>query len=161
MLNWGDFSVGMAIVHSQRSSIGRHVSETQDDTTVLFSEMLPAHILRYLVSDLIPDSYDARLFSAIDALYDPSSELGQKITTLVSMSRMFNDVSNSGCESNFIAWKEALQSISKDPSLYWLSPISTWLNDVTYQKLTNQSIVEWGIMKQNDLGRVSTVICSK
>ncbi|WP_152432291.1 hypothetical protein [Vibrio aquimaris] len=149
----GDFQRYMAILHSQRSSLGRHVSAMQDNTPVLFAEMLPAHILRYLVSDLIPDSYDARLFGAIDALYDPSSELGQKITTLVSMSRMFNDVSNSGCESNFIAWKEALLSISKDPSLYWLSPISTWLNNVTYQKLTNQSIVEWGIMKQNDLGQ--------
>ncbi|MBU2898999.1 hypothetical protein [Vibrio hepatarius] len=156
--NWlhsqlGDFQRYMAIVHSQRTSVGRHVSEMQDNAPVLFSEILPAHILRYLISDLIPDSYDARLLSSIDALYNPSSELGQKITTLVSMSRMFNEVSNSGCESNFIAWKEALLAISKDPSLHWLSPISTWLNNVTYQQLTNQAIVEWGIMKQNELGQ--------
>ena len=147
----GDFQRYAAIVHSQHTSVGRHAPE-MEETPVLFSEMLPAYILRYLVSDLIPDSYDARLVNSINALYDPSSELGQKITQLVDVNQTLNDRSNRTCDINFMPLKETLLAISGDESLYWLSPISSWLDNLTRQQLTSQAVIGWGSRKQTEFG---------
>ncbi|MBD1569773.1 hypothetical protein [Aliivibrio sp. S10_S31] len=143
----GDFQRYTAIVHSQHTSLGRHSPE-METTPVLFSEMLPAYILRYLVSDLIPDSYDARLINSINSLYNPSSELGQNITQLVNVNQTFNDPSNQTCDIDFMPLKEALLAVSSNESLYWLSPISNWLDNLTRQQLMSQAVIGWGARKQ-------------
>ncbi|PKG38912.1 hypothetical protein [Psychromonas sp. Urea-02u-13] len=154
----GDLHRYAAIVHAQNTTLGR-TSAGMDESSVLFSEMLPAYILRYLVSDLIPDNYDARLNNAITALYNPTSVLGQKITQLVSANQTLNSALNSTCTLNFSPLKEALVNVAADESLYWLSPISDWLDNLTRQQLMSQATIRWAMMKQAELGiecRLST-----
>ncbi|OBT16128.1 hypothetical protein A9266_19475 [Vibrio tasmaniensis] len=147
----GQFQRYTSIIHSQHISTG-HYASGEEEVTALFSEMLPAHLMRYLISDIIPDSYDARLERSIDALFNPASELNQKLDSLSRTNESFTNKPGRSCLIYYPHLKSALLSVAEEEDLYWLSPISEWYDAVTRQQLNTFRALQSAVINQNTFG---------
>lgn len=164
----GDFQRYIAIVHAQNTSSG-HYSPQELGVTGLFSEPLPAHLLRYMTldthqnmdnesqsyyyttSDYDEMSYDTRLHFSIDALFDSNSELGNKIDRLMQVNTKFTDMPGRSCLIVYPPLKDALMQVSADEGLYWLTPFYEWFDSLTRQQFKLFSTIRFSVMKQNEL----------
>ncbi|MFS1504233.1 hypothetical protein BCU13_012570 [Vibrio lentus] len=147
----GQFQRYTSIIHSQHISTG-HYASGEGEVTALFSEMLPAHLMRYLISDIIPDSYDARLERSIEALFNPASELNQKLDSLSRTNESFTNKPGRSCLIYYPHIKSALLSVAEEEDLYWLSPISEWYDAVTRQQLNTFRALQSAVINQNTFG---------
>ncbi|MFS1923053.1 hypothetical protein [Vibrio lentus] len=147
----GQFQRYTSIIHSQHISTG-HYASGSEDVPALFSEMLPAHLMRYLISDIIPDSYDARLERSIEALFNPASELNQKLDSLSRTNESFTNKPGRSCLIYYPHLKSALLSVAEEEDLYWLSPISEWYDAVTRQQLNTFRALQSAVINQNTFG---------
>ncbi|MFA0550860.1 hypothetical protein AB4538_08365 [Vibrio lentus] len=147
----GQFQRYTSIIHSQHISTG-HYASGSEDVPALFSEMLPAHLMRYLISDIIPDSYDARLERSIEALFNPDSELNQKLDNLSRTNESFTNKPGRSCLIYYPHLKSALLSVAEEENLYWLSPISEWYDAVTRQQLNTFRALQSAVINQNTFG---------
>ncbi|MGF1845558.1 hypothetical protein [Vibrio lentus] len=147
----GQFQRYTSIIHSQHISTG-HYASGEGEVTALFSEMLPAHLMRYLISDIIPDSYDARLERSIEALFNPDSELNQKLDNLSRTNESFTNKPGRSCLIYYPHLKSALLSVAEEENLYWLSPISEWYDAVTRQQLNTFRALQSAVINQNTFG---------
>ncbi|PMG47554.1 hypothetical protein BCU90_12010 [Vibrio lentus] len=147
----GQFQRYTSIIHSQHISTG-HYASGSEDVPALFSEMLPAHLMRYLISDIIPDSYDARLERSIEALFNPASELNQKLDSLSRTNESFTNKPGRSCLIYYPHLKSALLRVAEEEDLYWLSPISEWYDAVTRQQLNTFRALQSAVINQNTFG---------
>ncbi|KPL98638.1 hypothetical protein [Vibrio splendidus] len=147
----GQFQRYTSIIHSQHISTG-HYASGEGEVTALFSEMLPAHLMRYLISDIIPDSYDARIERSIEALFNPASELNQKLDSLSRTNESFTNKPGRSCLIYYPHLKSALLSVAEEENLYWLSPISEWYDAVTRQQLNTFRALQSAVINQNTFG---------
>ncbi|MEZ8915339.1 hypothetical protein AB6D87_04335 [Vibrio lentus] len=147
----GQFQRYTSIIHSQHISTG-HYASGSEDVPALFSEMLPAHLMRYLISDIIPDSYDARLERSIEALFNPASGLNQKLDSLSRTNESFTNKPGRSCLIYYPHLKSALLSVAEEEDLYWLSPISEWYDAVTRQQLNTFRTLQSAVINQNTFG---------
>ncbi|PML56439.1 hypothetical protein [Vibrio lentus] len=147
----GQFQRYTSIIHSQHISTG-HYASGSEDVPALFSEMLPAHLMRYLISDIIPDSYDARLERSIEALFNPASGLNQKLDSLSRTNESFTNKPGRSCLIYYPHLKSALLSVAEEENLYWLSPISEWYDAVTRQQLNTFRALQSAVINQNTFG---------
>lgn len=147
----GQFQRYTSIIHSQHISTG-HYASGSEDIPALFSEMLPAHLMRYLISDIIPDSYDARLERSIEALFNPASELNQKLDSLSRTNESFTNKPGRSCLIYYPHLKSALLNVAEEEDLYWLSPISEWYDAVTRQQLNTFRALQSAVINQNTFG---------
>ncbi|RLQ18719.1 hypothetical protein [Vibrio sp. SBT000027] len=147
----GQFQRYTSIIHSQHISTG-HYASGSEDVPALFSEMLPAHLMRYLISDIIPDSYDARLERSIEALFNPASELNQKLDSLSRTNESFTNKPGRSCLIYYPHLKSALLSVAEEENLYWLSPISEWYDAVTRQQLNTFRALQSAVINQSTFG---------
>ncbi|MFM2662562.1 hypothetical protein AAFX15_20740 [Vibrio chagasii] len=147
----GQFQRYTSIIHSQHISTG-HYASGEGEVTALFSEMLPAHLMRYLISDIIPDSYDARIERSIDAIFNPTSELNQKLDKLSNTNENFTDKPGRSCMIYYPYLKSALLDVAADDDLYWISPISEWYDAVTRQQLNMFGALKYAVINQNTFG---------
>lgn len=147
----GQFQRYTSIIHSQHISTG-HYASGEGEVTALLSEMLPAHLMRYLISDIIPDSYDARIERSIEALFNPASELNQKLDSLSRTNESFTNKPGRSCLIYYPHLKSALLSVAEEENLYWLSPISEWYDAVTRQQLNTFRALQSAVINQNTFG---------
>ncbi|MEZ8778068.1 hypothetical protein AB6D85_10660 [Vibrio splendidus] len=147
----GQFQRYTSIIHSQHISTG-HYASGEEEVTALFSEILPAHLMRYLISDIIPDSYDARIERSIEALFNPASELNQKLDSLSRTNESFTNKPGRSCLIYYPHLKSALLSVAEEENLYWLSPISEWYDAVTRQQLNIFGALKYAVINQNTFG---------
>ncbi|MEZ9672205.1 hypothetical protein [Vibrio lentus] len=147
----GQFQRYTSIIHSQHISTG-HYASGEGQVTALFSEMLPAHLMRYLISDIIPDSYDARIERSIDAIFNPTSELNQQLDKLSNTNENFTDKPGRSCIIYYPYLKSALLDVAADDDLYWISPISEWYDAVTRQQLNMFGALKYAVINQNTFG---------
>ncbi|PSV20994.1 hypothetical protein C0W44_10760 [Photobacterium leiognathi subsp. mandapamensis] len=163
----GDFQRYVAIIHAQNISTG-HYASGDTNVTALFSEPLPAHLLRYLTLNVYQNiddidsayyypaghdreiSYDVRLHASIDNVFNTGSELNEKIKKLVQVNESFSRLAGRQCMIHYPQLKEALLAISGDDSLYWLTPFSDWFDSVTKQQLALFSTIRFAVIKQNE-----------
>ncbi|MEZ8156405.1 hypothetical protein ACED66_09235 [Vibrio splendidus] len=155
-IEWLHSQVGLfqrytSIIHSQHISTG-HYASGEGEVTALFSEMLPAHLMRYLISDIIPDSYDARIERSIDAIFNPTSELNQQLDKLSNTNENFTDKPGRSCMIYYSYLKSALLDVAADDDLYWISPISEWYDAVTRQQLNTFRALQSAVINQNTFG---------
>lgn len=155
-VEWLHSQVGLfqrytSIIHSQHISTG-HYASGEGEVTALFSEMLPAHLMRYLISDIIPDSYDARIERSIDAIFNPTSELNQQLDKLSNTNENFTDKPGRSCMIYYPYLKSALLDVAADDDLYWISPISEWYDAVTRQQLNMFGALKYAVINQNTFG---------
>lgn len=108
--------------------------------------------MRYLISDIIPDSYDARLERSIEALFNPASELNQKLDSLSRTNESFTNKPGRSCLIYYPHIKSALLSVAEEEDLYWLSPISEWYDAVTRQQLNTFRALQSAVINQNTFG---------
>ncbi|MFY2508554.1 hypothetical protein ACN3E9_09755 [Vibrio pectenicida] len=164
----GDFHRYISIVHAQNTSTG-HYASGEPNATGIFSEPLPAHLLRYMILDQYQSideeepsyyystnnyaemSYDTRLHFSIDALFDSNSIIANKIEQLTQVNTTFTNMPGRTCLIVYPQLKEALMSVSADESLYWLTPVSEWFDSLTRQQFKLFSTIRFGVMKQNEL----------
>ncbi|PTP76328.1 hypothetical protein [Vibrio splendidus] len=147
----GQFQRYTSIIHSQHISTG-HYASGEGEVTALLSEMLPAHLMRYLISDIIPDSYDARIERSIDAIFNPASELNQQLDKLSNTNGNFTNKPGRSCLIYYPHLKSALLSVAEEENLYWLSPISEWYDAVTRQQLNTFRALQSAVINQNTFG---------
>ncbi|MFA0547600.1 hypothetical protein A145_07760 [Vibrio splendidus 5S-101] len=147
----GQFQRYTSIIHSQHISTG-HYASGEEEVTALLSEMLPAHLMRYLISDIIPDSYDARIERSIDAIFNPTSELNQTLDKLSNTNENFTDKPGRSCMIYYPYLKSALLDVAADDDLYWISPISEWYDAVTRQQLNMFGALKFAVINQNNFG---------
>ena len=170
--NWlsaqiGDFQRYIAIIHTQANSTGHYSADKSGDIG-LFSEPLPAHILRYMTLDSYQTSddnftsyysnlnendlsYDARLHRSIDALFKVNSDLGEKIEQLIKTNSQFTRLAGRKCMIFYPQLQKELLQVSGDESLYWLTPLSSWFDNLTRQQLELFGALRFGVIKQNSL----------
>ncbi|EDP60220.1 hypothetical protein [Vibrio sp. AND4] len=164
----GDFQRYIGIIHAQNISTG-HYASGHEGMDALFSEPLPAHLLRYMTLDVYHNvddidsayyyptgtgegmSYDARLHASIDNLFNVNSELGQKLELLVQVNENFTNLPGKTCSINYPQLRDPLFKISGDESIYWLTPFSDWFDSVTRQQIGLFSAIQFGVEKQNEL----------
>ncbi|WP_339386554.1 hypothetical protein [Vibrio caribbeanicus] len=145
----GDFQRYLAIAYSQQTSTGHYDPSSSDS---LFSETLPAHILRYIVSDQVPDNYDQRLTKSINSLFDSSGSLYRKLETLTSVNRGFSTQPGQNCLIPYSQLKKRLQDVAGDQDLLWLTPFSDWVDQLTRQQSHIFEVIRQSVIKQRNLG---------
>lgn len=96
-------------------------------------------------------SYDVRLHTSIDDLFNTNSELGRKLDLLVQVNDNFTNLPGRTCMIMYPQLRDALFKISGDESMYWLTPFSDWFDSVTRQQLELFSAIRFGVIKQNEL----------
>ena len=148
----GDFHRYYSIVKIQEMSTG-HFSSGDIGINALFSEPLPAHLLRYLtLADIQPNvdvvgthystvgssvqaSYDLRLNQALDSLFTPSGELSKQLKQLDSVNQDFDWIAGRSCSINYEPLRSALKAVAKNSDLQLINPLSEW-----YKRLLRQQI---------------------
>ena len=145
----GDFQRYLAIAYSQQTSTGHYDPSSSD---ALFSETLPAHILRYMVSDQVPDNYDQRITKSINSLFDSTGSLYRKIEMLNSDNESFSAQSGQNCLIPYSQLKKRLQDVAGDPDLLWLRPFSDWFDQLTRQQSHIFEVIRQSVIKQHSLG---------
>ncbi len=148
----GDFHRYYSIVKIQEMSTG-HFSSGDTGVDSLFSEPLPAHLLRYLtlvdiqknidvagthystVGNSAQTSYDTRLNQAIDSLFSPSGKLNSQLKQLSLVNEDFDWIAGRSCSINYEPLRSALKAVAKDSDLQLINPLSEW-----YKRLMRQQI---------------------
>lgn len=145
----GDFQRYAAIVHSQHTTTGHYAAEQADN--ILFSQPLPAYLLRYSagISDL-PAGYDGTLSASIDALYTQGSPLNQRIAEIGIAQEAIAAQIGRACDIDYSNLKQGLLNLSGSDTLSWLYPMSDWVDSLTREQLRLQAVINWGAKKQTD-----------
>ncbi|MBU2897738.1 hypothetical protein [Vibrio hepatarius] len=164
----GDFHRYISIVHAQNTSTG-HYASGEPGATGIFSEPLPAHLLRYMILDQYQNineeepsyyystnnyaemSYDTRLHFSIDALFGSNSVIAGDIQQLTQVNSIYTNMPGQNCAIVYSQLKDALMSVSANESLYWLAPVSEWFDSLTRQQFKLFSTIRFAVMKQNEL----------
>ncbi|MPY26581.1 hypothetical protein [Shewanella sp. YLB-07] len=148
----GDFQRYAAIVHAQHTTTG-HYAPAQADHNTLFSQPLPAYLLRYSISEVpgisnLPAGYDGTLRASIDAMYTPSSSLGQRITEVSAAQDAVAAQIGRACDIDYTDLKQSLLNLSGNDTLMWLYPMSDWVDSLTREQLRLQAVINWGAQQQ-------------